>query len=138
MGVPRIVLDTHVVLDLWVFRDPGARALLEALVAESVIALRSEACDAELDDVLRRPRFAARADPATILAQWRALAQPVARVVPAPWTCTDPDDQKFLDLAFSGGAAFLLTKDRALLRVARRARPAALRIVEPGRAGICA
>jgi predicted nucleic acid-binding protein len=35
--------------------------------------------------------------------------------------CSDPDDQVFLDLAVTRGASFLLSRDRALLKLARRA-----------------
>jgi len=34
--------------------------------------------------------------------------------------CSDPDDQKFLDLAWAAAADVLVTKDRALLDLARR------------------
>ena len=34
--------------------------------------------------------------------------------------CRDADDQKFLDLAWSANAAWLVTKDKALLELARR------------------
>jgi predicted nucleic acid-binding protein len=34
--------------------------------------------------------------------------------------CRDPDDQKFLEAALASRADFLLTKDRALLDLARR------------------
>ncbi len=34
--------------------------------------------------------------------------------------CSDPDDQKFLDLAWTSRADFLVTKDKALLGLARR------------------
>jgi predicted nucleic acid-binding protein len=44
--------------------------------------------------------------------------------------CSDIDDQKFLDLAYSSGAQVLITKDRALLKLARRA-SGTLRIVTP-------
>jgi predicted nucleic acid-binding protein len=46
--------------------------------------------------------------------------------------CTDPDDQKFLELALACGANFLLTRDDALLVLARgKARPLPFRIVTP-------
>jgi predicted nucleic acid-binding protein len=35
--------------------------------------------------------------------------------------CTDSDDQVFIDLALAEGARWLLTHDRALLKLARRA-----------------
>ena len=36
--------------------------------------------------------------------------------------CTDPDDQKFIDFALRSGASALLTRDRAVLKLARGAR----------------
>ena len=51
--------------------------------------------------------------------------------------CADSDDQKFIDLglalAGSGGAALLLTRDRAVLRLARRAHAQGLWIGPPER-----
>ncbi len=43
--------------------------------------------------------------------------------------CRDPDDQKFLEAALNSRADFLLTKDRALLDLARR--PLPFRILTP-------
>ncbi|HXA47723.1 MAG TPA: PIN domain-containing protein, partial [Burkholderiaceae bacterium] len=34
--------------------------------------------------------------------------------------CSDPDDQKFLELARDSGATVLITKDKALLKLARK------------------
>jgi predicted nucleic acid-binding protein len=48
--------------------------------------------------------------------------------------CTDPDDQKFLDAAFSAAADLLLTRDKALLKLARRAEAAGLLIRRPAAA----
>jgi predicted nucleic acid-binding protein len=46
--------------------------------------------------------------------------------------CRDPDDQKFLEAALAAGARFLVTKDRALLELARRrSRPVPFRILKP-------
>ena len=50
------------------------------------------------------------------------------RAVPADLTplpaCRDPDDQKFLELAQASGAQWLISKDRDLLKLARRTRKA--------------
>jgi predicted nucleic acid-binding protein len=45
--------------------------------------------------------------------------------------CSDPDDQVFIDLAAEAGARWLLTHDRALLRLARRARALGVQIAQP-------
>jgi predicted nucleic acid-binding protein len=47
--------------------------------------------------------------------------------------CTDPDDQVFIDLALVAGARWLVTQDRALLRLARRAALRGVVIVPPAR-----
>ena len=47
--------------------------------------------------------------------------------------CTDTDDQKFIELALDAGAQWLITRDRALLKLARRARSLSLAIVTPER-----
>ncbi|MBN8487205.1 MAG: PIN domain-containing protein, partial [Burkholderiales bacterium] len=40
--------------------------------------------------------------------------QPVLR-------CTDPDDQKFIDFALACGARWLVSRDKAVLKLRRRA-----------------
>jgi len=46
--------------------------------------------------------------------------------------CTDPDDQKFIDLAATSGAQWLISRDRAVLKLRKRAFALAqLRIVSP-------
>lgn len=130
------VIDTNAWLDLYVFEDPGAVALGQALREGALRAVRSACTDAELDAVLRRPPIAARCDPArqqALLQAWRLLATPLNETRTAPWHCRDTDDQKFLDLAFSAPAALLFTKDRALLDLARRARRDGLEILPPAR-----
>ena len=129
-----VVLDTNVLLDLWVFGDThdATNALRAALVDGRIQALASAPTNAELTDVIARPQFelsAARQQ--QLLADWRVSTRLIERVFPAPWHCSDPKDQDFLDLAFTARAAWLITKDKALLHVARRARTSGLQIVKP-------
>jgi len=131
---PCAVIDTNVWLDLFVFQDPAARHLALALQCGAWRAVRSPRTDAELLAVLARPKIAAKLPPdavAELTQNWQARAQNVASSATAPWVCRDRDDQKFLDLAFSVRAQALFTKDRALLRLARRARRDGLQITAP-------
>lgn len=128
----RVVLDTNVLLDLWVFDDPAARPLRAALDRGDCTALRSRDTDAELAAVLARAEFALSAQQQrALLDRWSRQAQLIERVFPAPWPCRDPADQPFVDLAVSGHADLVVSKDKALLALARKARSAGLLIASP-------
>ena len=113
------VLDTNVLLALWLFRDPAVEALRAALDAGLLQAVRSAATDAEFAEVLGRPELFSVAPErqATLLNAWQAASSPVDAIQSAPWVCRDPLDQKFLDLAVSAGASWLITRDRDLLKL---------------------
>lgn len=133
---PRIVLDTNVCLDLFVFRDPAVAALREALDSGAVIGTTSQACRSEWERVLAYPLLrmdeAARA---AMLAEYDTVmkaadAREFDFVLPR---CADPDDQKFLELAAACGARWLLSRDDALLKLARRTkREGWFEILAPG------
>jgi putative PIN family toxin of toxin-antitoxin system len=132
MSTPLAVLDTNVLLDLWVFDDPSAHTLRAALDHGACIALRSADTDSELADVLARTEFELTMKrQQELLARWRERTRLIERVFPAPWRCADPRDQRFLDLAFTARAQLLVTRDKALLRLARKARAGGLRIAAP-------
>jgi uncharacterized protein len=135
--VPRLVLDTNVALDVFVFRDPACERLMDALRRGEVAAVVDEACRAEWLAVLEYPVFgltqAARDAAMVAFDRWVALLPAVAprTDIKLP-RCADPDDQKFLELAFAAGAQCLLSKDKALLQLARRtAREGWFRILCP-------
>ena len=133
-----IVLDTNVVLDWLLFADPSAAPLAAAVGRQQVRWIATPAMRDELADVLLRG-LAARyhADPQELLAGWdtrvETLAEPGRLPANAALRCTDPDDQKFIDLAISAGAQWLLSRDRAVLRLARRAANLQLAITVPER-----
>ena len=119
----RLVLDTNVVLDLVVFRDAGAEPLRAAVQVGQVTLLTSAECLAELRRVLAYPEF--KRDPVGQAAAYDWYATRVEQVEPAPLAsvlprCRDADDQKFLEIAWLTQADHLVTKDRALLELARR------------------
>ena len=132
--LPCLVLDTNVVLDLLHFSDAAALSILHALEAgRASCCVTTETLD-ELRRVLTYPEF--KLDTAAqsgLLARYRALSRLTDTPVPnlnLP-RCSDPDDQKFLELASSVAADFLVSKDKALLKLKRRIGPG-LRIVTPG------
>jgi predicted nucleic acid-binding protein len=148
----RIVLDTNVCLDLFVFRDPRWQALLEALREGRLEAVSRSDCRTEwliglryehlrLDDA-GRERATAEFD-----ALVRCVDLSTERSQDAPATpgdmgvtgaathtsqrtplpvCRDPDDQKFLELARDAEAQTLITKDKLLLKLARKTARAGL------------
>jgi len=47
--------------------------------------------------------------------------------------CEDPDDQKFLELAWHAGARWLVTRDKALLKLASKMQKlAGAEVIPPG------
>ena len=137
---PRVVLDTHVWLDWLVFEDPGIVAIRNAVGTGKVEIYVDAVCEEELARVLARGfvrrTLDAKAREACI-AQCRRLSKRIeARLAEGERrslpVCRDPDDQKFLEAALAAGASFLVTKDRALLELARRrSRSVPFRIVKP-------
>ena len=132
-AAPGLVLDTNTVLDWLLFRDPGMTALGAAIVSGR---LSWQVCPRMRDEFERTLGY-------PTLAKWlpdsqRLLSQfdQAALLRPAPPTlpdlrCTDPDDQVFIDLAVAQGARWLITHDRALLKLARRASALGVQIVKP-------
>lgn len=156
------VLDTNIVLDLWVFNDPLVQPLREVLGLPELPALPEPSGQPEQAETAQpeptRPRWLAtpvmREELARVLTyphlvRRQALDQRVAEQVlaaydrsvtlcpPAPkarFTCTDGDDQKFIDLAAAHAcppplhspatpqlpSVVLVSKDRAVLRLKKR------------------
>ena len=124
MKVEPVVLDTNIVLDVLVFNDAATLALRQALAAGTLQWLATQAMRDELARVLAYPKIMTR------LAFYKLQAEDVlaafdqhARLVDVPakcrLNCSDPDDQKFIDLAVAQ-QALLLSKDRAVLSMAKR------------------
>jgi predicted nucleic acid-binding protein len=132
--VPLIVLDTNVVLDWLLFADPGVQGLVTAIEQGRLRWIATAAMRGEFAHVLGRGLAATRsADPAHFEAAWaqHCVAHPPAPPAAAPLRCTDSDDQKFLDLALAAGARWLVSRDRALLKLRSKAAALGLAIVAP-------
>jgi putative PIN family toxin of toxin-antitoxin system len=131
----RLVLDTNAVLDAWVFADVGMAPVLAALASGQVLWLASPAMRQELVHALALPQLQRwQADCVRVLGLFDSHAtmalDPPTTLHRSLW-CSDNYDQIFIDLALAQRARWLLTKDRALLRLARHARRHGVQIVPP-------
>jgi putative PIN family toxin of toxin-antitoxin system len=120
----RLVLDTNIVLDLLVFRDPQVQALSAGLGDGSLQWIATGAMREELARVLVYPQLSERVASQCggvdqVLAGFDRQAVLVEAAPKASVTCNDPDDQKFIDLAVAHRCA-LLSKDREVLRLRKR------------------
>lgn len=123
---PLWVLDTNIVLDVFLFADHAAQALREALVQARIRWISTAPMREELARVLGYPHIAKRMDfyqrsAEDLLRDFDAHSQKVEVAPRAPLRCKDPDDQCFIDLALAHQAG-LLSKDHAVLCMAKRLR----------------
>lgn len=119
----KVVIDTNVCLDLFVFNDPRWAKLVAAIERGEIEAVTRSDCRDEFNIVLHykhlpldddsRPLATARFD------QLIKVVAPPESSIKLP-VCSDKADQKFLEIARDAGAEVLITKDKALLKLARR------------------
>jgi len=119
-----VVIDTNIVLDMWVFDDPRSRPLDEALQSGGLRWLASAEMREELLRVLGYPHLVQRmvlrgVSAPDVLAQFDRYAHSVPSAERAPYVCNDADDQKFIDLAVAHQAT-LISKDKEVLRMKNR------------------
>lgn len=131
----RIVIDTNVCLDLFVFHDPRWATLLQAIESGTVDAITRADCRDEYHIVLHYPHLPLNDDSRPLAAaRFDQLIQVVAPPVSGVRlpVCTDKADQKFLEVARDAQADVLITKDKALLKLARRlAREGMFKVMVP-------
>jgi putative PIN family toxin of toxin-antitoxin system len=119
-----LVIDTNIVLDIWVYQDPATPSLLNALEEGKLQWLATEPMREELLRVLDYPHIAQRRNrdgvsAEAVLAHFDRLAQMHPVAPKAPYVCKDEDDQKFIDLA-AAHQALLLSKDKQVLSLTNR------------------
>lgn len=135
--MPLVVLDTQVVMDWLVFDEASLAPLIAAVVSRRLHWTATPAMKGELLHVIGRGVAARYApDPARIHEAFgqhcRLVDEPVLSM--ARPRCSDTDDQKFIDLGLALAAAqptSLISRDRAVLKVAKRAAKLGLPILSP-------
>ena len=126
MSPPLIVIDSQSLFDWMVFRNPVCARWDAALSGEGWEWIFTSKMRSEFDFVAAKG-FGERwpIDAGALAATWsrhgRAVETPAPLGAAARLHCTDADDQKFIDLAIIARAHTLVTRDKALLRLARKA-----------------
>ncbi|MBS0292976.1 MAG: putative toxin-antitoxin system toxin component, PIN family [Proteobacteria bacterium] len=123
-GIRPLVLDTNIVLDLFLFADPAVAGVRTLLQARRLDWAATQAMRDELEHVLHYPHLQPRmryydTTAQDILAAFDAGARLAPEAARAPYVCKDADDQKFIDLAVAQ-RAILISKDKAVLCMRKR------------------
>ena len=114
----RIVADTNILLSGILYESGNEAQILGLFLEEKAILLASLDTLEELREALTRPKF--KLTPTESLALFQIIlskSEILLNVEEAAEKCRDKDDQKFLDLAHTGSADYLLTGDRDLLEM---------------------
>lgn len=133
---PAVVIDTQVVMDWLVFHDARVQRLADEVSSGRVHWLGQPAMLAEILHVLGRGVAANYApDPAQVSAGFAQYCNMASQVPPRAvrLICRDPNDQMFIDLAVEAKARWLISRDRAVLALAKRARAFGVEILTPER-----
>ncbi len=129
----RIVLDTNVCLDLFAFHDPRWTPIINGLTNKSLQAFTRNDCRDEWLAVLHYPHLPVNEqNRGAIVAsfdQFISVQDFPAKPIRLP-TCTDKDDQKFLEFSRDAEVAVLVSKDKALLKLARKTKALGLFAIE--------
>ena len=117
MTVPRLVLDTNVLVSVLLFPAGSVSWLRRAWHSGAILPLASQETTMELIRVLSYPKFRLNADEkADLLADYLPWCETVkVPHPPAVPTCRDLFDRPFLELALQGRADALVTGDGDLL-----------------------
>ena len=134
-GLTPVVLDTQIVMDWMVFKDPVCDGVSQAVMQSRLNWCTTPSMYGELMHVLKRGvAMAWQPDLARIAENFERHAH-CLRVEPPSvrhsLRCRDADDQMFLDLAVAIKARWLFSRDRAVLALARQARAHGIEIISP-------
>lgn len=130
-----LVLDTNVLVDVWVFACPVATGVMQQALAAGRRCLATEATRAELERVLTyvhlQNRMASIGQTSErVLVEFDAHMWLVPVAPRSQPICRDSDDQKFVDLAVQYQAT-LVSQDKDVLRLAKRLAQRGVRVLTP-------
>jgi len=133
-----VILDTQIVMDWLVFDEPSLAPLVAAIESRYLHWIATVAMKAELMHVIGRgvaARYAPDVDRVLAAFEQHCRFVDEPELSTARPRCSDSDDQKFIDLGLGLAAAnhaiTLISRDRAVLKVAKRAAKLGLPILSP-------
>ena len=132
--VPTVIIDTQIVMEWLVFKDVKVAPLVRALEVGAIRWIGSPAMLGELRHVLGRGIAAKFAPDLPWIEQAFLRYCQTIDAAPLPavrLVCRDKNDQMFIDLAIAERARWLISRDRDVLALAKRARAAGLAILTP-------
>jgi uncharacterized protein len=113
-AVAKVVFDTNILISGHFWKGPPYRCLLAAEARLAVLVL-SDPIVSELREKLTDKFDLPAADVDAIVARLSAHTEHVHVSGRSGWVPQDPDDDKFIDAAVSGGATIVVSGDRHLL-----------------------
>ena len=111
----RVVIDTNVFVSA-ALKEQSMPAMAVRVIEKRGILLKSQETEQQLLDVISRPYFAAVISPS--IHEWirqMLLRAELVTIRERIKECRDPTDDKFLDLAVTGQADFIVSGDNDLL-----------------------
>ena len=137
----KVVLDTNVALDWLVFDAPSILELRQAIAKQHVQVIVNDLIVDELRRVLNYPQFKLGSEAQRlILNRYRSQSESIE--MPAGYSrstlllpdlfprCRDSDDDHFLAMTYHSRAQALVTKDKAILKLRKRAAKFGVRVAE--------
>jgi putative PIN family toxin of toxin-antitoxin system len=118
MNNNRIVIDTNVIVSALMFSNSTAMQAFTLAYTRGLILMSVEIIS-ELIDVLNRKKFdryVSRETRENFLASLSTETE-LIETTEAISICRDPKDNKFLELAISGNASYIITGDKYLLEL---------------------
>lgn len=123
-SIPTAIFDTNICLDFFVFHDPVSCQLLEKVKKQKLYAVTRNDCRDEWLRVLDYPQLAieesVKKQAIEDFDRFIHVVEPEKKDKHLLPVCTDKDDQKFLEIALDTNAQFLFSKDKAVLKLAKR------------------
>lgn len=113
-AAPKVVFDTNIFVSGHFWKGPPYRCLLAAEARLAVLVI-SDSIVSELREKLTGKFGVPVSEADAIVDRLCTQAERVPALGRSGWVLDDPDDDKFIDAALSGGATIIVSGDRHLL-----------------------